>query len=408
MIRHGLLSARFLPAVAGVLLLAACGRAPAPVEPVRAVRVEVVGTAARASGQEYAAEVRARVESRLAFRVGGKLMERGVDAGQAVRAGQVLARLDPQDLKLGQEAARAALSSARAQLEVAESDYRRFVTLREQGFISGAELERREAGVKSARAAAEQAQAQLSVQANQSGYAALTADVSGVVTAVEAEPGTVLAAGTPVLRLAHDGPREAWFAVPEDRAEAMRALQGRAGRLQVRLWGDDARTWPATVREIAAAADPVTRTFLVKADLGRAPVRLGQTATVTVSDPAAQPASPVSAGSPATAAAASAGASAPASRRSTTGFTLPLTAVFEQRGASTVWVLDRAQMVVQPRAVTVAGADGSNRIVVAAGLQPGETVVTAGVHTLSPGQKVTLYVEPGTAVKPAKSEKAAP
>jgi RND family efflux transporter MFP subunit len=375
---------------------------------VRAVRVEVVGTAARASGQEYAAEVRARVESRLAFRVGGKLMERSVDAGQAVRAGQVLARLDPQDLKLGQEAARAALSSARAQLEVAESDYRRFVTLREQGFISGAELERREAGVKSARAAAEQAQAQLSVQANQSGYAALTADVSGVVTAVEAEPGTVLAAGTPVLRLAHDGPREAWFAVPEDRAEAMRALQGRAGRLQVRLWGDDARTWPATVREIAAAADPVTRTFLVKADLGRAPVRLGQTATVTVSDPAAQPASPVSAGSPATAAAASAGASAPASRRSTTGFTLPLTAVFEQRGASTVWVLDRAQMVVQPRAVTVAGADGSNRIVVAAGLQPGETVVTAGVHTLSPGQKVTLYVEPGTAVKPAKSEKAAP
>jgi RND family efflux transporter MFP subunit len=408
MIRHGLLSARFLPAVAGVLLLAACGRAPAPVEPVRAVRVEVVGTAARASGQEYAAEVRARVESRLAFRVGGKLMERSVDAGQAVRAGQVLARLDPQDLKLGQEAARAALSSARAQLEVAESDYRRFVTLREQGFISGAELERREAGVKSARAAAEQAQAQLSVQANQSGYAALTADVSGVVTAVEAEPGMVLAAGTPVLRLAHDGPREAWFAVPEDRAEALRALQGRSGRLQVRLWGDDARTWPATVREIAAAADPVTRTFLVKADLGRAPVRLGQTATVTVSDPAAQPASPVSAGSPATAAAASAGASAPASRRSTTGFTLPLTAVFEQRGASTVWVLDRAQMVVQPRAVTVAGADGSNRIVVAAGLQPGETVVTAGVHTLSPGQKVTLYVEPGTAVKPAKSEKAAP
>ena len=410
MIRHGLLNARFLPAAAGVFLLAACGRAPAPVEPVRAVRVEVVGTAARASGQEYAAEVRARVESRLAFRVGGKLMERGVDAGQAVRAGQVLARLDPQDLKLGQEAARAALASARAQLEVAESDYRRFVTLREQGFISGAELERREAGVKSARAAAEQAQAQLSVQANQSGYAALTADVSGVVTAVEAEPGMVLAAGTPVLRLAHDGPREAWFAVPEDRAEAMRTLQGRTGRLQVRLWGDDARTWPATVREIAAAADPVTRTFLVKADLGRAPVRLGQTATVTVSDPAAQPASTPSAASPAPSAATAAAtpASAPALRRSTTGFTLPLTAVFEQRGASTVWVLDRAQMVVQPRAVTVAGADGSNRIVVAAGLQPGETVVTAGVHTLSPGQKVTLYVEPGTAVKPAKSEKAAP
>jgi multidrug efflux system membrane fusion protein len=353
------------------LTLGACGKAPAPIEPVRAVRVEVVGAVARPGAHEYAAEVRARVESRLAFRVGGKLVERGVDAGQTVRAGQVLARLDPQDLKLGQEAARAAQASAQAQLEVAESELQRFVALRERGFISGAELERREASVKSARAAAEQAQAQLRVQANQSGYAALTADVSGVVTAVEAEPGMVLAAGTPVLRLAHDGPREAWFAVPEDRIEALRVQQGRKAPLQVRLWGDDARTWPATVREIAAAADPATRTFLVKADLGRAPVRLGQTATVLLPQP-----------DPDT-------ATAPAG----TAFTLPLAAVFEQRGASTVWVLDRAQMVVQPRAVSLAGADG-NRIVVAAGLQSGETVVTAGVHTLTAGQKVALYVEP--------------
>ena len=371
------MSARFLPALAGLLLLSACGREPAPVEPVRAVRVEVVGTAARPGSQEYAAEVRARVESRLGFRVGGKLVARSVDAGQAVRAGQVLARLDPRDLQIGQEAARAALVAARAQLEVAESDFRRFVALREQGFISSAELDRREAGLKSARSAAEQAEAQLRLQANQSGYAALTADVNGVVTAVEAEPGMVLAPGAPVLRLAHDGPREAWFAVPEDRAEALRALQGRPGRLQVRLWGDEARSWPATVREIAAAADPATRTFLVKADLGSAPARLGRTATVTVPDP--QPGGPA--------------AQAPA-------FTLPLAAVFEQRGASTVWVLDRAQMVVQPRAVGVAGADG-NRIVVASGLQPGETVVTAGVHTLSAGQKVALYVEPGPAAKAA-------
>jgi len=375
------MSARFLPALAGLLLLSACGREPAPVEPVRAVRVEVVGTAARPGKQEYAAEVRARVESRLGFRVGGKLVARSVDAGQAVRAGQVLARLDPRDLQLGQEAARAALAAARAQLEVAESDFRRFVALREQGFISSAELDRREAGLKSARSAAEQAEAQLRLQANQSGYAALTADVNGVVTAVEAEPGMVLAPGAPVLRLAHDGPREAWFAVPEDRAEALRALQGRPGRLQVRLWGDEARSWPATVREIAAAADPATRTFLVKADLGSAPARLGRTATVTVPD--AEPGAP----------AAAAAAQAPA-------FTLPLAAVFEQRGASTVWVLDRAQMVVQPRAVGVAGADG-NRIVVASGLQPGETVVTAGVHTLTAGQKVALYVEPGPAAKAA-------
>ena len=95
----------------------------------------------------------------------------------------------------------------------------------------------------------EQARAQLNVQANQSGYAVLLADASGVITAVEAEPGMVVGAGTPVLRLAHDGPREAWFNVPEDRVAAVRALQGRTGKLTVRLWGADARTWPATVRD---------------------------------------------------------------------------------------------------------------------------------------------------------------
>ena len=276
---------RLIGVAAAAWLVAACGKAPAPVEPIRAVRVEAVGAVAPASAHEYAAEVRARVESRLGFRVGGKLVERSAETGQTVRAGQVLARLDPQDLRLGQDAARAALASAQAQLDVAESEFQRFVALRDRGFISGAELERREASVKSARAAVEQAQAQLRVQANQSGYASLTADASGVITAVEAEPGMVLAAGTPVVRLAHDGPREVWFAVPEDRAESMRELLGRPGRLQVRLWGDDTRSWPASVREIAAAADPVTRTFLVKADLGRAPVRLGQTATVRVAPP---------------------------------------------------------------------------------------------------------------------------
>jgi RND family efflux transporter MFP subunit len=316
------------------------------------------------------------VESRLGFRVSGKLVERHVEAGQAVRGGQVLARLDPQDLKLGQEAARAALASAQVQLDVAESEFQRFLALRDRGFISSAELERREATVRSARATVEQAQAQLRVQANQSGYAVLTADASGVITAVEAEPGMVMASGTTVVRLAHDGPRDAWFAIPEDRAEAMRALQGRSGRLQIRLWGDDTRTWPASVREIAAAADPVTRTFLVKADLGRAQVRLGQTATVSVPPPDAN----------ATA------------ERTPAALTLPLAAVFEQAGASTVWVLDRAQMVVQPRTVTVVGASG-NRLAVAGGLQPGETVVTAGVHTLTAGQMVALYMEPAAGAK---------
>ncbi|MEY3475458.1 MAG: hypothetical protein RL087_1916 [Pseudomonadota bacterium] len=351
-------------AVSAAALLAACQPAPAPVEPVRAVRTVVVGTALAQAQLEFSAEVRARVESRLGFRVGGKLLERTAQLGQTVKAGQVLARLDPQDLKLGQEAARAALASAQAQAEVAESEFKRFVTLREQGFISGAELERREAGVKSARAAVEQARAQLNVQANQSGYATLQADAAGVITGVDAEPGMVVGAGAPVVRLAHEGPRDVWFSVPEDRLAAIRALQGRKGALTVRLWGADARTWPATVREVAAAADPATRTFLVKADLGKAPVALGQTATVGVPGPAVAEA-----------------------------LLLPLTALFEQGGKTQVWVLDRATMTVQLRAVQPLAPKG-NQIALAGGVKPGETIVTAGVHTLSPGQKVTLYVEP--------------
>ena len=351
-------------AVLSAVVLQGCKPAPAAVEPLRAVRTWEVGTASVQQHQEFAAEVRARVESRLGFRVPGKLVERPVQLGQTVRAGQVLARLDPQDLNLGQDAARAALASAQAQLELAESDFKRYVALRDQGFISSAELERREATVKSARAAAQQARAQLNVQANQSGYALLQADAGGVITAVEAEPGMVMSAGASVLRLAHDGPRDAWFSVPEDRVAAVRALQGRAGALTVRPWGGDARTWPATVREVSAAADPATRTFLVKADLGKAAASLGQTATVVMPGPPLEQA-----------------------------LLLPLSALFEQGGKTQVWVLDRSRMTVQPRAVQTLAPQG-NQVAIGSGLKAGETIVTAGVHALSPGQQVTLYVEP--------------
>jgi multidrug efflux system membrane fusion protein len=360
------LSCRLLPALvsSAAILLAGCQPAPAPLEPVRAVRTLVVQTAPTRSQLEFAAEIRPQVESRLGFRVPGKLVERRVQFGQTVRAGDVLARLDAQDLQLGQEAARAALGAAQAQLDVAESEFKRFVTLREQGYISGAELERREASLKSARAAVEQASAQLRLQVNQSGYSTLVADAAGVITAVEAEPGMVMAAGATVVRLAHDGPRDAWFSVSEDRIAAVRTLIGRQGVLQVRGWGSSERNWPATVREVAAAADPATRTFLVKADLGAAPVALGQTVTVLLPGPETPPA-----------------------------LMLPLTALFEHQGKSQVWVLDRTTMTVQMRAVQPVGLQ-ANLVVLGAGLNPGDTVVTAGVHTLSPGQKVSLYVEP--------------
>jgi len=277
-----------------------------------------------------------------------------------VKAGAVLASLDPQDLQLGQDAARAGVKAARVNFDISQAELKRYRELRDQGFISSLELERREGTVRSAQAALDQAQAQASVQGNQAAYTTLTATTAGVITAVEAEVGAVLAAGTPVLRLAHDGPRDAVFAVPEDALAAARALLGVAGGLRVRLWGST-ETLPATLRELAAAADPATRTFQAKADLGRAPVQLGQTATVLVDLP-----------------------------RLTGIAKLPLSAVMQQQGKTAVWLVDKASMTVKMQPVIVAGAEG-NSVVIAGGISPGQEVVTAGVHMLTPGQKVRLY-----------------
>ncbi len=271
----------------------------------------------------------------------------------------------------GQDVARAAVTAANAQLAFGEAEFKRYQSLREQGFISALELERREAGLKANRATAEQAKAQASVQNNQARYAVLTADAAGVITAVDAEPGAVLSAGSTVLRLAHDGPRDAVFSVPEDQVRAMRQLQGRPGALKLRAWGAGEALSAATVREVAASADPMTRTFLVKADMGATALRLGQTASVLLDTPAV------------------AGV-----------IKLPLPAVFEQGGQSTVWLLDQNSMTVRAQPVVVAGADG-NLVLVGAGLAAGQVVVSAGVHALTAGQKVRLYVEPGAAVKAA-------
>jgi RND family efflux transporter MFP subunit len=277
----------------------------------------------------------------------------------------VLAQLDPQDLKLAQEAAQAGLLAAQTSHDQALADQRRTKDLHEQGFVSAAELERRDNALKAAAASLTQARAQVSVQGNQTGYAQLVADVSGVVTGIDAEPGAVLGAGSPVLRVAQDGARDVVFQVPEDRVKAVRALLGRRNALAVTIWGADA-TLPATLRELAAAADPATRTFLAKADVGRADVRLGQTATVRVATAAAATAAPA--------------------------IKLPLEAVAEQGGKTVVWLLDSASLTVQPQVVSLAAHEG-RRAVVASGLNPGQEVVVAGVHALTPGQKVRRYVE---------------
>lgn len=350
-----------LSVLAASAILVACGKAEAPPEPVRAVKVMTVGASSLQSGAEFSGEVRPRVESRLGFRVAGKITRRQAELGQQVKAGTVLAQLDAQDYRLAAEAARAQVAAATTNRDLAAADFKRYVALREQNFISGAELERRETTLKAAQAQLEQAQAQLASQGNQAGYTTLVADVSGVITAIEAEPGQVVSAGTPVVRIAQDGPRDVVFSVPEDKVGALKPNSD----VTVRLWAGNGAL-EGKIREVAASADPVTRTYTVKVSLP-AEARPPLGATVTVLPHALN----------------HAGAQA---------IKLPTSALRQEGKGTAVWVLDRASMTVKSQPVQVATADG-NEAVIAAGLQPGAVVVAAGVHVLAPGQKVTVWQE---------------
>lgn len=359
LIRASLRPGRLALTIAAGVFLLACSKPAVQEEPVRAVKVQTVGMQTTQSTLEYAAEVKPRVESRLSFRVGGKLINRPVEVGQRVKVGQVLAQLDPQDLQLASASARALVAAAQTNRDLAAADFKRFQSLKEQNFISAAELERRDAVLKAAQAQLDQTQAQFRAQGNQAAYAVLRADVSGVVTAVLAEPGQVVAAGSPVLQVAQDGARDVVFAVPEDKVAAIQL----GSEVVVRLWSSTV-TYKGLVREVAASADPISRTFSVKVALrGKDDLPLGSTVSVL-------PASLQHGGTPV--------------------IKLPTSALFQQGQASVVWLLDEPSMTVKPQVVQIASADG-NDVVVSGGLQPGMQVVVAGVHVLAPGQKVTIY-----------------
>jgi len=363
-------SPRHIFLLACAALLSACSRPAPPEEPVRSVKLLTVGAGALQSSVEYAGEVRARVESRLGFRVAGKLVQRPAELGQRVKAGQVLAQLDPRDYQLAADAARAQLASATTQHDLAAADYRRYQALKDQSFISSAELERRNATLQAAKAALDQARAQLSAQGNQTAYTTLVADVAGVVTGIEAEPGQVLAAGTPVVRVAQDGARDVVFAVPEDKVAQIRPGQ----EVTARVWSGSA-SLVGQVREVAASADAATRTYQVKVALQGAELPpLGATVYVT-------PRAFSHAGTPA--------------------IKLPTSALRQEGQRTAVWVYEPATSTVKSQPVQIATADG-NEAVVASGLAPGMQVVATGVHVLSPGQKVMVY-QPKTVAVPVSS-----
>lgn len=348
----------FLPALAAVLLLAGCGRdaPPAPAD-IRPVRAEQVGASRENSSTRYAGEVRARYETALAFRVGGRVSTRQAEVGSVVKAGQVLATLDPQDYALALRAAQAQLVAAEAEARLAQQDLQRFTELRAQNFISQAELDRRRSGADAAQARVRQLRAEAARQGNQQAYTRLTAPHAGVVTAIAFEAGQVVAAGQPLAQLAQRGELEVRIDVPENALDGLRA----ANDLTIRLWSLPDKTYAGTLRELSPMADAASRTYSARVRVVQpdADVKLGMTATVE----ARQVAAP--------------------------SLSVAQSALFRVNGRPQVWVLDRQSGKVAARSVRI-GALKGDRATIEAGLAAGEWVVTAGVHKLAPGQQVRL------------------
>jgi len=349
----------FVLALLSLALLSSCGRdAPsAPPPDIRPVRAEQVGVRAGQSTTRYAGEVRARHETDLAFRVAGRVRTRLVEVGAAVRAGEVLATLDPQDYALAASAAQSQLVAAEAEARLARQDLQRFTELRAQNFISEAELDRRRTTAASAQAKVSQLRAEAQRQGNQQRYTRLTAPHAGVVTAISFEAGQVVAAGQPIAQLARSGEQEVHIDVPENALDALR----HARALTIRLWSAPDARYGGRLRELSPMADANSRTYSARVSflLPDAAVKLGMTATVDVTN------------------------------AETPGLSVPQTALFRLSGRPQVWVVDPATQKVVARPVEVGVLNG-DRAAVPAGLKQGEWVVTAGVHKLAPAQQVRL------------------
>ena len=342
-----------------MLLLGACGHeAPAP-ETARPVLVVHPDGGPDAAFTAYAGEIRAREESALAFRVGGNLMRRDVDVGDQVKRGQLLAELDPGDLRLQAQAVQAQVAAAEAELARAAADRARYAKLAQQQLVSRSALDAQNAAYAAAAGQAKAVRAQLDVARNQAGYAQLRAPRDGVIAARQAEAGQVVAAGQTVFTLAGDAGREVAIALPESRIRDFHIGQAVA----VELWNASGKRLPGSIREIAPAADPQARTYAVRIALGAAAaqaVELGQSARVYIADAG-----------------------------NATTLRVPLAAVQRgAKGATALWVVDPATRRLHLAPVQL-GAFGEDSVPVLRGVAADAWVVAAGGHLLREGQAVT-------------------
>jgi membrane fusion protein, multidrug efflux system len=356
-IKGRLLSVLLLP----LTISAGCsdqhGQTQAVSRPIKVFRVD---EPTAAGVQHFAGEVRARIETPLSFRVGGKLLERKVDVGDQVRKGQLLATLDSNDYRLAVLGLKAQLASAQADSNFLRDDLARYRELLSQQVISPPEFERHETAYTTARERTTALEAQLGQALNQLSYTELHADRDGVVTALDVEAGQVLAAGQAVVKLARLDEKEIHFDVPEHRLPEIKRQQD----VNVSLWSDGNRRLKARIREIASAADSASRTYRVKATLleGIDAAQLGMTATVHIA------------------------------ANTTSSIAIPLSAVYtpqNQPDRPSVWLIDERAATVKSVPVRLGETLAGERIAVE-GVVAGQLLVSAGVQRLAEGQAVRL------------------
>ncbi len=357
MLRHRLATTLFICALP--LALVACGE-KAPTDPrteMPLVRAAIVQEATAAS-RSFTGTVAARVQSDLGFRVSGKVLERLVDAGQSVKRGQLLMRIDPVDLKLAAHAQQEAVAAARARARQTAEDEARYRDLRGTGAISASAYDQVKAAADSAQAQLSAAEAQADVARNASRYTELVADGDGVVMETLAEPGQVVNAGQVVVRLAHAGRREALIQLPETLRPAIGAVA------QATLFGKEGVTVPAKLRQLSNSADRLTRTFearyVLDGELSNAP--LGSTVVIQIPD-------------------------GPSSGQG--GLYVPIGSLFDAGKGPGVWVIhgEPAKVYWRPVAVQRLDDDGAY---IAGQIKQGERIVALGAHLLREGEQVRV------------------
>jgi membrane fusion protein, multidrug efflux system len=353
-----------------VALLGAVGCAKQDASPV-AVRTALAYKIPATTGIEndvYAGDIRARVEADHAFRVGGKMTQRLVDAGAVVKKGQALARIDAQDVRLAADASKSQVAAQLTEADFADAELKRYQDLFNKGFVSKSALDQKVNVANAAKARLDAARSQSSVSINQTGYATLTAETSGVVTQVMAESGQVVAAGQAVMKIANPQEKELSISVPEAKLGDFKGKGAAPRDIRVALWSNPGKYYKAKVREIGGSADPVTRTYAVRVSLVELDesIQLGMSAYAVFGG-----------------------------AYESDALAVPLSALYVRDKTTGVWqIATDGKVALRP--VSVVQYRETSAIIKAANgsVKAGDTIVAAGVHKLREGEIVKPIVDP--------------